>query len=86
MEPRGHELGGRGYLAEKLRERGVSRRQAVRILNLIFAEMKQTLARGRPVEFPCGTLRRVRKVSRHWEIIGDEPMRPNIPQTYYLYG
>ena len=41
--------------------------------NEVFGEMNQALARGRPVEFPCGKLRRVKKVSRRWELIGVKP-------------
>ena len=67
---------GRAYLVSKLQERGVSRRMAVRILNLIFAEMSKALQRGREVEFPFGRLKRVKRVSRRWELAGDEPMTP----------
>jgi hypothetical protein len=28
------------------------------------------------VEFAGGKLTRVKKLSRHWELIGDEPMKP----------
>lgn len=51
---------GRAYLVGKLRELGLSRRDAVRILNFVLNEMAQALRRREPVEFPLGTLRRVR--------------------------
>ena len=67
-------LGGRGYLVEKLGERGLSRRQAVRILNFILNEMKKTLRRGGSVEFPLGKLVRVRRhFSKHWDNVDDWP-------------
>jgi|SRR5580658_8483685 hypothetical protein len=50
---------GRAYLVEKLRERGLSRRDSVRILNAILGEMTMALKRGERVEFPLGALRRV---------------------------
>jgi hypothetical protein len=37
---------GRAYLVGKLRERGLSKRQTVRILNMIFREMGQALKLG----------------------------------------
>ena len=46
MGSKGTNLGGRGYLVGKLRERGLSRRQAVSVLNFIFTEMKNALRRG----------------------------------------
>ena len=49
MKSKGKSLGGRAYLVGKLREWGLSRRQAVRILNAILAEMKKALRRGREV-------------------------------------
>ena len=51
---------GRAYLVDKLRERGLSRRDSVRILNVILEEMAKALKRGERVEFPLGALRRVR--------------------------
>ncbi len=51
---------GRAYLIDKLRERGLSRRDSVRILNVILEEMAKALKRGERVEFPLGALRRVR--------------------------
>ena len=51
---------GRAYLVDKLRERGLSRRDSVCILNIILEEMAKALKRGERVEFPLGALRRVR--------------------------
>lgn len=51
---------GRAYLVGKLRERGRSRRDSVRILNVILDEMARALKRGELVEFTFGTLRRIR--------------------------
>jgi nucleoid DNA-binding protein len=51
---------GRAYLVEKLRKLGLSRRDSVRILNIILDEMGKALKRGERVEFPLGALRRVR--------------------------
>jgi len=51
---------GRAYLVGKLRELGLSRRDAVRTLNFVFDEMTQALRRGEKVEFPFGTLLQVR--------------------------
>lgn len=50
----------RDYLIGKLRKRGLSRRDSVRILNFVIDEMTQALKRGEEVEFPFGTLRRAR--------------------------
>jgi hypothetical protein len=49
----------KGYIVRKLRERGVSRRRAVRLLNSILDEVAAALARGEDVEFPFGSLQRV---------------------------
>ena len=69
---------GRSYLVGKLRERGMSRRLAVRIVNLIFAEMVKALKRGRAVEFPFGRLKRVqRHFSKWWDAVGDTPANRN---------
>jgi hypothetical protein len=76
MEPGGRNLGGRAYLVRKLEERGASRRWAVRIVNLIFREMGLALRRDEYVEFPFGYLKAEKRLSRRWEAIGDEPMRP----------
>ena len=74
MKSKSKNLGGRAYLVSKLRERGLSRRQAVRILNAIFAEMKKALRRGYAVEFPLGKLKRVRRhFSKEWDCIDDWP-------------
>lgn len=54
----------RTYLVGMLRKRGLSRRDSVRILNLVIDEMTQALKRGEEVEFPFGTLRRVRHQHR----------------------
>jgi nucleoid DNA-binding protein len=51
---------GRAYLMDKLRERGLSRRDSARIVNFVLKEMAEALKRGESVEFPLGTLRRVR--------------------------
>jgi len=50
---------GRAYLVKELQKRGVSRRWAVRILDLVFHEMGQALKRGEEVEFALGRLKRV---------------------------
>jgi nucleoid DNA-binding protein len=50
----------KGDIVEKLRERGLSRRNAVRILNLILDEVSAALGRGEAVEFAFGSLKRVR--------------------------
>ena len=44
------------------KDRGLSRRHAVRVLNLIFTEMQQAQKRGHSVEFPLGKLLRVRRL------------------------
>lgn len=46
-------------IVKKPRERGLSRRNAVRIFNQIFDEMAAALSRGEAVEFPFGSLMRV---------------------------
>jgi len=51
---------GRSYLVGQLRKRGLSRRNSVRILNFVLDEMAKALKRGEKVEFPFGTLLRVR--------------------------
>lgn len=51
---------GRAYLVGKLRKRGMSRRDSVKVLNRVINEITQALGRGEEVEFPFGTLRRVR--------------------------
>jgi hypothetical protein len=67
---------GRAYLVGKLQERGLSRRQAVGILNFTLHEMAAALKRGREVEFPFGPLKRVKHASRRWQMIDDDPMQP----------
>jgi nucleoid DNA-binding protein len=47
------------YIVRKLQERGLSRRQSVKILNSILDEVAAALARGEDVEFPLGSLKRV---------------------------
>lgn len=51
---------GRTYLVDQLRKKGLSRRDSVRILNRVINAMTQALSRGEEVEFPFGTLQRVR--------------------------
>jgi nucleoid DNA-binding protein len=51
---------GRAYLVSKLSELGLSRRDAVRILNFVLYEIAQALRRREPVEFPFGSLLRAR--------------------------
>jgi hypothetical protein len=67
---------GRAYLVGKLRERGLSKRQTVRILNMIFREMGQALKLGGGVEFPFGNLKKVKPLSKRWLMMDDEPMKP----------
>jgi hypothetical protein len=49
----------KGCIVCKLRERGLSRRRSVQLLNFILDEAANTLARGEYVEFPFGSLKRV---------------------------
>jgi hypothetical protein len=65
MDPTGRNLGGRAYLVSKLQDRGASRRRAVRIVNMVFEEMSQALARGEYVEFPFGYLKAEK--GRRWD-------------------
>ena len=58
MERKGNTLN-KGYIVRKLRERGLSRRQSVQLLNFILDEVAAALMRGEDVEFPFGSLRRV---------------------------
>ncbi|WP_348263935.1 hypothetical protein P8935_05240 [Telmatobacter sp. DSM 110680] len=76
MKSEGKNLGGRKYLEKKLVEIGLSRRRSVQVLNLLFKAMNQALARDEAVEFAGGKLTRVKKLSRHWELLDDEPMNP----------
>jgi len=65
---------GRAYLVKELRKHGVSRRWAVRILDVIFREMSRALKRGEEVEFPFGKLKRIRyPASRYSYLIEDWP-------------
>ena len=76
MKSKGKNLGGRGSLVSKLRERGLSHRRAVRIVDAVLAEMKKALRRGRAVEVPLGKLKRVLPhFSKEWERIDDWPAR-----------
>jgi nucleoid DNA-binding protein len=50
----------KGNLVEKLRKRGLSRRNAVLILNVILDEMAAALKHDEEVEFPFCSLKRVR--------------------------
>ncbi len=73
MEKKPQNLG-RAYLVVKLRERGLSKRDSVRILNFIFAAMAKTLKRGGVVPFPFGKLKRVKRhFHRWWDHVGDYP-------------
>ncbi len=58
MESKGKILN-KGYIVRKLRERGLSRRRSVQLLNFILHEVSAALARGEDVEFPFGSLRRI---------------------------
>jgi hypothetical protein len=49
----------KGYIVRKLRERGLSRRRSVQLLNFILDEVAAALARGEDVEFPFGSMKRV---------------------------
>ena len=70
----GKNLGGRSYLIAKLEERGLSRRRSLRVLNFLFKEMKQALARGEEVEFAGGKLQRVeRHFGQWWDVVDDWP-------------
>jgi nucleoid DNA-binding protein len=53
----GRKLGGRAYLVSRLGELGISRRQAKRIVNMVFDEISRALRRGESVEFPFGYLK-----------------------------
>src|ERR1022692_1844259 len=58
MERTGNTLN-KGYIVRKLRERGLSRRRSVELLNFILDEVAAALTRGEDVEFPFGFLKRV---------------------------
>jgi hypothetical protein len=49
----------KGYIVRNLRERGVSRRRSVQLLNFILDEVAAALTRGEEMEFPFGSLKRV---------------------------
>jgi hypothetical protein len=77
---------GRAYLVGKLRERGLSRRQAVVVVNVILERMIKALRRGEEVEFPIGKLRRVRRhFSNYWDGENDWPAnRQGYTVEWYL--
>ena len=53
---------------------GLSRRQAVLVVNVILERMIKALKRGREVEFPFGKLKRVKRhFGEHWDAIDDHP-------------
>ena len=53
-------------------------RQAVRVINVILAEMKKALKRGGEVEFPFGKLKRVKRhFSKWWDAADDTPAHRN---------
>ncbi|MDR3413369.1 MAG: hypothetical protein P4L87_20850 [Formivibrio sp.] len=70
---------GRAYLAKKLQEKlGLSRRQAVLVLNVILDRMINALRRGWAVEFPSGSLKRVKRhFSKWWDSVEDTPANRN---------
>lgn len=74
-EPEGKNLGGRAYLVSKLIEkRGLSRRQATAVVNVILERMIAALKRGWEVEFPFGKLVRVKRhFSQYWDYADDWP-------------
>jgi hypothetical protein len=51
---------GRAYLVKQLQKRGMSRRDAVAVLNEIFNQTALALAEGEQVAFPFGKLKMVR--------------------------
>jgi nucleoid DNA-binding protein len=55
---------GRAHLIAKLRERGLSYRMAIRVIDQIFSSMKEALQRGEEVELPIGSLKVVRHKRR----------------------
>ena len=50
----------KGSIVRMLQERGLSRRRSVQLLNFVLDEVVAALARGEDVEFPFGSLQRVR--------------------------
>ena len=74
MELVGRRLVGRAYLVFRLGELGISRRQAVEVVNAILDVMIMALGRGRDVEFPFGRLSRVRtQFGARWGNHDDRP-------------
>ena len=71
-ELKGKRLAGRAYLVAKLRRHGLSKRQAVRVLDTIITAMAEELKRGREVEFPFGKLVRVRRHFGDWWDAADD--------------
>jgi hypothetical protein len=66
---------GRADLVERLKnKRGLSRRKSVVVVNTILDRMIYHLRRGHRVEFPYGTLKRVRRYfGQRWAIDNDWP-------------
>jgi hypothetical protein len=66
---------GRRYLVAKLQEdQGLSRRDAVEVVNAILEWMVDQLRRGKTVEFPFGELKRVKRYfSKWWAEMDDWP-------------
>ncbi len=48
----------KGYIVRKLRERGLSRRRSVQLVNFILDEVSAALACSEDVKFPFGSLQR----------------------------
>ncbi len=70
---------GRADLVEKLMSKcGPSRRESVVVVNTILERMINHLHRGHTVEFPYGTLRRVRRhFGQQWDWDDDWPANRN---------
>jgi hypothetical protein len=65
---------GRAYLVGKLQAGGLSRRQAVLVVNIILERMIHALRRGWEVKFPLGKLKLVKRhFSKLWDAIDDWP-------------
>lgn len=65
---------GRAYLIGKLQAEGLSRRQAVLVVNVILERMIHALRHGWEVEFPLGKLKRMKRhFSKFWDAIDDWP-------------
>ena len=77
---------GRAFLVKELGRRGLSRRDAVQIVNFVFREMSKALARGEEVPFPFGKLVRARRhFSQYWDSIDDWPAnRQGYTVEWYL--